>query len=599
MGKKDVTEICIDNTAMEKTCRDLLKVWCESLLHLQIKDTGNPRLDGGILCPACGRIHGRCFEAMYPFLCMAAYEKDEKWVKAAEQLFVWAEHTVSQDDGSFFNDIDSDWKGTTVFNAVQLADCLLLHEDLLSAETKEAWRRRLRRAAEFLYRFNELKYNNINYTVSNALALFECGLVFGGDRYKKKAKELADRVQPLFTKNGLLYGEGIPHKEKSPRGCRPVDIGYNVEESLPSLALYGRLSEDENALAAAEKGLEAHLAFLLENGAWDNSFGTRNYKWSYWGSRTSDGCALGYLLLADSNVDFAAAAARNLKLLKECTVDGLLAGGLHYGQAGQAPCVHHTFTHAKVLAGILDRKLCREVPSEMRLPRQREEKIRYYPEIESWIVTKGRMTGTVTAYDWEYIRGGHVGGGTLSLLHHEQAGTLLCAGMSKYTLVEPNNMQVPFGIMHECLALRIEAKVKGITYSSLYDDKVRVKMEGDEVIVRGNLRDYARNTDSERDLKYRISYQFSDDGVSIRAKFTEGTLICPVVSSSDESVSVKADGGGLYIKKGERSVWVNSDCGIALPYGTERIFNLIPGLQALRVQTRPRGGRVEMWIKVC
>ena len=148
---------------MAEVCRDLLKEWCEAMLRLQIRNTDNPRLDGGLLCPACGKIHGRCFEAMYPFLCMAALERDEKWVKAAERLFIWAENTVSQEDGSFLNDIDSGWKGTTVFNVIQLADCLLFHEALLSDETRSAWRQRLKLAAEFLYRFDGLKDNNINY----------------------------------------------------------------------------------------------------------------------------------------------------------------------------------------------------------------------------------------------------------------------------------------------------------------------------------------------------------------------------------------------------------------------------------------------------
>ena len=29
---------------------------------------------------------------------------------------------------------------------------------------------------------------------------------------------------------------------------------------------------------------------LKLDGGWDNSFGTRNNKWTYWGNRTSDGC---------------------------------------------------------------------------------------------------------------------------------------------------------------------------------------------------------------------------------------------------------------------------------------------------------------------
>ena len=59
--------------------------------------------------------------------------------------------------------------------------------------------------------------------------------------------------------------------------------------------------------------------FLLPNGAWDNSWGTRNYKWSYWGSRTSDGCFPALMLLADLDPSFREAAWRNLYLMAACT----------------------------------------------------------------------------------------------------------------------------------------------------------------------------------------------------------------------------------------------------------------------------------------
>lgn len=584
---------------MEKLCRDLLKEWCEALLRLQIKDIGDPRLHGALLCPACGKIHGRCFEAMYPFLCMAAWEKEEKWVAAAERLFTWAEHTVSQADGSFLNDIDSGWTGTTVFNIIQLADCLQFHEDLLSEKTRELWKLRLRQGAEFLCQFDALKDNNINYPVSNALALYECGLVLQEESYKRKAEELVQIAEAVLTEHGLLFGEGVPHEQKSPRDCRPVDIGYNVEETLPSLALYGHLKGDKEVLAAAERGLRAHLPFLLENGAWDNSFGTRNYKWSYWGSRTSDGCGLGYLLLADRNQDFALAAIKNLKLLKECSHDGLLAGGPHYRLAGQAACIHHTFTHAKVLAGITDRNLWREGKEEVRLPRQREEKIRYYPEIESWLVTKGSTTVTVTAYDWEYLPGGHASGGTLSLLHHEQAGTLLCAGMSRYTMKEPNNMQVPFRIRQECLSLRIEGKTDGILYSSLYEDCARISIDGDTITVSGVLKDIHHKKAQGREQKYCFCYKLEENRLSIWAEFEEGTLICPVVSGADEPVAVSEHGNVLKIQKEHAAVTVESPNGLDLPYGMERIFNLVPGLQALRIQLYPHHGKTGLSISVC
>ena len=125
---------------MEELCRKILAEWCQKLADLQISGTGYSRLDGAILCPACGKIHGRCAEAMYPFLRMAEEEKikgldgwekrQEDWIERAEKLFFWAESTVSQEDGSLLNDIDSGWTGITVFYVIQLSDCLRFHSSL-------------------------------------------------------------------------------------------------------------------------------------------------------------------------------------------------------------------------------------------------------------------------------------------------------------------------------------------------------------------------------------------------------------------------------------------------------------------------------------
>lgn len=569
---------------METLCQNLLEGWCRALLKLQINGTGNPRLDGGILCPACGRIHGRCLEAMYPFLHMAKMGGDKAWVKAAEKLFDWAEHVVSRPDGSYLNDLDSEWKGTTVFNVIQLADCFLFHEDLLSEDIRKQWKNRLRKAADFLLVFDEINGNNINYPVSNALALYECGLVFKDSRYAEKAKILASLAEAALTENHLVFGEGVPRNQKSPRGCYPVDIGYNVEETLPSLALYGIISGDGKSLRTAEQGLSAQLAFMAENGAWDNSFGTRNFKWTYWGSRTSDGCALGYLLLADCHKEFALAAEKNLRLMSECTYDGLLAGGPHYQEARQPACVHHTFTHAKAAAGILDRKLCKDTKEYQRLPRQKADFIRHYPEIDSWLVTCSSITATVTAYDWEYLPGGHVSGGTLSFLHHQQAGTLLCAGVGKYTLKEPNNMQIPMGVRHECLALRIEKQEGDILYSSIYEDCANVLVEGRQIKVHGCLKDMEHKAPSDKLLSYTFTYEWGEHEVHIRAEFEKGILICPIISKSSEMVKLLDNCKGIVIIKKQAEVILTASESMRLAYGTERIFNLVPGFLALRVE---------------
>jgi len=59
-------------------------------------------------------------------------------------------------------------------------------------------------------------------------------------------------------------------------------MGYNVEESLPSLALYSLLSDDKPVQQQVVAAMKTHMEFMLPDGAWDNSFGSRNYKWSWW-----------------------------------------------------------------------------------------------------------------------------------------------------------------------------------------------------------------------------------------------------------------------------------------------------------------------------
>ena len=159
-------------------------------------------------------------------------------------------------------------------------------------------------------------------------------------------------------------------------------------------------------------------------------------------------------------------------------------------------------------------------------------------------------------------------------------------------------MQVPCRVRQECLAVRIEAEKDGIVYSSLYDDDVRVSVEGGLVTASGKLRDEKRRTLSGREQSYCFTYQVSGKELRIRAEFNDGTLICPLVSGADEAVSVEENGKRVIICKKNGQVLMESNREMRLPYSTERIFNLIPGLQALRVQINPQAGWAEVGIRV-
>ncbi len=108
----------------------------------------------------------------------------------------------------------------------------------------------------------------------------------------------------------------IQMMKKVIKGLLPIDIGYNVEESLNGVVQYAVHKKDEKLIQLLTESLNGHLEFMLPDGAWDNSFGTRQNKWTYWGSRTTDGCQPAFTLLADRNPAFGTAAILSTELLK-------------------------------------------------------------------------------------------------------------------------------------------------------------------------------------------------------------------------------------------------------------------------------------------
>lgn len=600
----------------------LFDEWCDALRSLQLSGTGSARLDGAIACPACGRIHGRCADAMYPFLQRARATGDECWIRSAKALFAWTEAVVSRESGAVLNDIDSSWDGITVFYADVLARCLTDFGDLLDGETRQAWKGRLRLALDYLAEYTALNENNVNYTIGCALALAEGAAVLGEERFSAAARSFMDLALGSITPSGLLYGEGVPRETVTLAGCRPVDIGYNVEESLPMLVRYGRLGGDERVMALLRRAFAAHLDFLLPDGGWDNSFGTRKFKWTYWGSRTTDGAIAALLELSERSGDaFSLAAQAQLDMLEACTHAGLLAGGPHLVSAGQPICVHHTFEHAKVLAEVLAQGLGKKLPAAgekpgpsgvSAVPRLSRRGWRFYPELRTWVGSFGKVSATLTAYDFEYLPGGHTSGGTISLLHHGELGPLLCASVGEYVRRERNNMQVPVHAHHECLTPRVEMEVEGRVYSSMYEEAPTVEAVGAAFEVSGELKDKEHCRAPLGDGRYLIRYALNDQGLEIDAQVPpEARLVVPIVSMGCEDVVIGGRGDGVSamvphhalspgevrVEKHAGRVAARVETGaLELPYGRERIFNLVPGLEALRVDVAPCDGRVHFFL---
>ena len=587
----------------------LLENWCEGLVARQVTGMADPMFNGGLLCAACGLIHGRCGDAVYPLLRVAHSTGKEKYLRAALAVHQWSERTVSRPDGSWVNDVSlSNWQGITVFHSIALAEALGHHGTVLDSATRTRWTDRLARAGKFLDGFITIETGNVNYPVTASLAFLLCGQVLGESHYIDHARALAHQViEQQFTPAGFLFGEGHPLNGVSPKGCRPVDLGYNIEESLPSLALYAKLANDQPVLDQVLSALKTHLEFMLPDGAWDNSWGTRNYKWSWWGSRTSDGCHPGLVLLSGHDPRFREAARRNLQLMAACTHEGLLYGGPDYFVHGDPACVHHTFTHAKALATVLDRAdfsadLSVATSPRTSLPRDEPYGLKNFSDIGTRLAAIGPWRATVTENDWEYVEhvqaggggagGGHVSGGALSLLFHQHLGPVLTASMTQYQMIEISNQQSYREGSHIELTPRIECTTDDV-FTSVNDFKAALtaaQHEGNIVLeAHGRLLTASRQAPKSGDIAYDFTYTLSESHVEIAATATGDApapihLILPVLARSSDRAE-QPNPQTIRVTKEKGALTARADAPAAFaPIPQERTFNLVPGFEAIPLQ---------------
>lgn len=595
-----------------KNYSELLELWCNSLLKLQITDMKTDGIYGGIICPLCSRIHGRCSDAIYPFMYMADRYNNDRYLDAAIKLFNWSNH-VSRSDGSFINETFCDWKGITVFSTFQLGEAIRNHGTILDRDILSKWISRLRSAAEFLYNFITISVGNINYPIACSAAMVIAGKVLDEPRYILRGRQLAHNALEYLTVNHIIFGEGKPQNGITPGGCRAVDLGYNVEESLPGLVIYGLLTNDNEVLDIVTEALKEHLEFMLPDGAWDNSWGTRNYKWTYWGSRTSDGCQMAYALLKDRNPIFAEAAFRNTLLLNECTHDGILYGGPHNHTRGVLPCIHHTFSHAKALAAVLDHNASSTIfHSGISLPREKSCGVREYPEMKTWLVSIGQWRATVTAYDWEYIKEGHASGGAITMLWHEKAGVVLCGSMTEYQTVDMEDMPIPEDIDKKCLTPRLEFQKYGVScFRNIndFDAEVKYLQNKNEIqfLIKGKLVDKNHKNPETGEIGFEMKYAFRHDYLEIQASIESSDNIgdivyhMPVISECHEKV-VCISNNCIAIDRRSCSLVIESDGALGLPdniYNGGRIFNLVPGFEAVPILINVTAGySTKLTIKV-
>lgn len=594
---------CNDKQVHSKEYRrltyDLLKDWCDGMIDVQVINPSDPKVHGMLNCPSCSIVHTRLMDAVYPFLYMAKASGDSKYLHAGIALMEWGDN-VSRQDGAWTNELKpNSWDGITVFGAIALAEALHYHGDLLDEDRRKKWMGRLAAAASFVYKkFPKVDTTNINYGATTMYALNLIGRILDNSQYIQRSRKLAAEVTHFFTEeNAFLLGEIKPSaRQLSKKGLPGIDLGYNVEESLNSIVLYALHENDEELLSLVNKSLNTHLEFMLPDGGWDNGWGTRMYKWSYWGSRTCDGIQPAFGMMAHYNPALGTAAFKNTELLKQCTNNGLLHGGPHYISRGIKPCVHHTFAHAKPLATMLDHwehlpKINKKIP----LPREIADGLKYYKEIDTSLFARGDWRGTITAYDAEYYHKKglryHATGGALSLLYHNKVGLLCTASMAIYKMVEVYNQQPASG---EDIALtpRVETYKDDVWYTNILDLEAKFNSSDRNSIIeyssnaqlKSDARKVVEGTAADFKLNYHCSEEQFEIIISTEQEVLEKTaFVLPIVSPNDEKVR-QISSHEIAISKAKGLVKITSSVPLEIKEMSDsRTFNMVPGVEAVPI----------------
>ena len=504
---------------MKNRAYKLMKEWCDTLLRYQVR-TNTPYTDGGLLCPACHVIHGRIADLCFPFTVIWDRTGDERYLEEADRLIDWSEYNLQTPDKLWYNDITNRWYATSAFSAMSIGEALYHFGDKLPEKYREKWLAIFKRMCDV---FTTLDTRESFKPVNN----YYCGLsavlamawrLTDDAQYLEKTKHWLDTALSRFDKEGLLYGEA--HFLQCEDGSHTIDMGYDLEESIPLLLRYASLTGDR--MEFFKERLLDHLAFLLPDGAIDNSFGVRHNKWTYWGSRTSDGVIEGLALVLDDPV-CASACEKVLSLYEKCTHDGLLAMPMAH-ESGEPTCLHHTFTHAKALASLV----CSDtVPAEGGvLPCEETKGIKCYQNGKLVTVSLGKVRATFNASQGSSASHHTANaGGSMNLLYHFDYGILCAATTALYFPTEPLNQQY---LRHapdpECMTAQF------VVNGSMACTDKSVSICSGERSVKATAR------------LWEAEYLFGEEELTVLLSCKDGVYNLPLVCSKNEKVTLSDDG---------------------------------------------------------
>ena len=546
---------------MQKRAEKLLRTWCDTLLSYQVK-TNTPYTDHSLLCPACHVIHGRIADLCFPLTVIWSKTGDESYLEKADALIEWSEYNLKSPTGLWRNDAGSRWQAISAFSVLSIGEAIYHFGDTLPEKYKSKWMAIIIRMSDAFTRLDK-RFNPVtNYYCGIATMFALVWRLTGNIGYYEESKRWIAQAIERFDENGLLYGEGYPMQADD--GSYTVDTGYNMEESLPLLLRYSSLTGEYTDLF--RQRLRDHLEFLLPDGGIDDSFGTRHNKWTYWGSRTSDGLIAGLALVLDDPL-FANACERVLDLYERCTHDGLLAMPMAH-EIGEPTCLHHTFAHAKALAALVCAK---DVPDTafVKLPCEFDYGVKKFQNGRLLLVSNGVYRATFSAVNAGFLPDYAAnGGGSMNLLYHKDYGVICAATSAEYEPSEPLNQQ-HLRSADETPCMTAQFVCDGIM--ACRDKNVRLDCSGTKVNARAE--------------KWSAEYAFNSHSVDITLLCDNGIYNIPLVCKNDSIVTVAEDNRSLSI---DQRLTLSADVALTVDCD-RRVFNQVGGLLYLPVSVNVQG----------
>ena len=534
---------------MKKRAYKLMKEWCDTVLSYKI-ETSSPYTDGATMCPACHVAHGRIADLCFPLTVIWNTEGDEHYLKEADKLIDWTEFNLKSPRGFWYNDAGNRWYCTTAFSALAIGEALYHFGDVLPRCYYDKWKKLYIRLTDSVEKSVE---DEGIIPVSNYYCGFAANLAMaykltGERKYYDRAKFWADEALRRFDEQGFFYGEGYPMQASD--GSHTIDMGYNMEESIPLLMRYASLTGEH--IDFTRERMRDHLEFMLPDGAIDNSFGTRHNKWTYWGSRTSDGIVEGLALALDDPM-IADACERALSIYEKFTRGGLLSMPMAE-DAGEPTCLHHTFTHAKALAALV---IAENIPEIKRtvLPSEVDYKTKLFQSGRLILASNGEYRATFSACRaMRHPDFASNGGGSMNLLYHKDYGVIAAATSAEYVTTEPLDQQyLRTADTSPCMTAQFIINGE----QACKDKEATLSADGYCISAKAKL--------------WQAKYTFEGSMLNIDLECENGIYNIPIVASRGDRVTISADKRHLSINE---RLFIDSSRELDV-CPDERVFNQV------------------------